>query len=59
MKDDETIKTHGPMQLDALDQVTARALCDAGYLPLVRYLELCEAKGWVTATEKPDPRAAH
>lgn len=25
----------------------ARALCEAGYMPLVEYIRLCELHGWV------------
>lgn len=34
------------MRLDELSQEEARALCDAGYMPLRVYIELCERKGW-------------
>lgn len=27
----------------------ARALCEAGYMPLTEYLRLCELNGWVKA----------
>ena len=29
-----------------LDQEAARALVDAGYMPLEEYLELCRKNGW-------------
>jgi len=34
-----------------IDQASARALTEAGYMPLAEYLWLCEQNGW-----KPDPR---
>lgn len=30
-----------------MDQATARALTEAGYMPLPEYLRLCRENGWV------------
>lgn len=29
-----------------MDQATARALCEAGYMTVKEYLELCKKNGW-------------
>jgi hypothetical protein len=46
-----------------LDQESARALVDAGYMPLSEYLELCKRNGWQPKVPdgKPDEpkRRAH
>lgn len=45
-----------------LDQESARALVDAGYMPLSEYLELCRERGWESripdATSRPDASAS-
>jgi hypothetical protein len=38
-----------------IDQMTARALCDAGYMPVDRYIELCQVRGWI-ADRRDDPK---
>lgn len=32
-----------------MTHATARALCEAGYMPLPVYLEMCRENGWVTS----------
>lgn len=34
------------MKASELDQATARALCEAGYMALAEYLRLCAENGW-------------
>jgi hypothetical protein len=44
-----------------IDQESARALVDAGYMPLAEYLELCKQNGWTSLVpaeqEKPKRQA--
>jgi len=44
-----------------LDQESARALVDAGYMPLSEYLDLCKQNGWTSQVpaerEKPKRQA--
>jgi len=34
------------MRTSDLTHAEARALCDAGYMPLATYLRLCDRNGW-------------
>ena len=36
-----------------MDQTTARALTEAGYMPLTEYIRLCREQGWTTTPLKP------
>ena len=40
--------------MSALDQTTARALCEAGYIPPSEYIRLCEENGW-SGRDLPPP----
>lgn len=50
--------TPGEVGLEPADRPQIKALCEAGYLPLARYVELVAALGWDRPAQAAAPDAA-